>query len=107
MENSEWDEWAEWAYKNNKRADNNEDRTDRFIKEVFESANDKRPAVIRNQGCDFTEKVLCYLEDEWGIILCDLSINTQSVCMDILDAMKAKGQNISNTAGRIAKKIKG
>ena len=97
--------------KNNKKNDKDcydnkeEEKAIRFIKEVFESANESRPAVIRNQGCEFTENVLCYLEDEWNIVLCEESINTQAVCMDILDAMKAKGQNISNTAGRIAKKV--
>lgn len=96
------DFYAFYGKKDEKKDDLNE-----FLKEVFGSEKEDRPAVIRNPGCIFTENVLDYLESEWMIVLVDCPISIQKKAIDFLDKLKARGENVQNTAAKIARKIKG
>jgi hypothetical protein len=98
--NENYDDWADFYGVNNNKNDLN-----KFLKEIFESINENRPAVIRNQGCKFTEDVLCYLEDEWMIILCELDISVQARAMDLLDTLKQLRETVPTVAGKIAEMI--
>ncbi len=81
-----------------------EDKAKKFLEDVF-GPDDTNPCVIRNPGCKFTEKVLDYLFFEWMVDLINYSHDIQSKAMDLIDAMKKSGQNVSNTAAQIAMEI--
>lgn len=81
-----------------------EDKAKKFLEDVF-GPDDTNPCVIRNSGCKFTEKVLDYLFFEWMVDLINYSHDIQNNAMDLIDAMKASGQNMSNTASQIAMEI--
>lgn len=97
--NENYNDWADFYGEKN---DLNE-----FLREVFGSEDEDRPAIIRNPGCIFTENVLDYLEFEWMIVLAEFPIKIQNKAMDFLDKLKSRGESVQNTASKIARKIKG
>lgn len=74
---------------------------DDFLEKIF-GPEETDPCVIRNVGCNFTNKVLDYLFLEWEVDLCHYSHDIQNKAMDVLDKMKEEHQNVANVAGRIA-----
>lgn len=81
-----------------------EDKAKKFLEDVF-GPEDTDPCVIRNPGCKFTEKVLDYLFYEWEVEVTHYPEEIQTTIMDVLDDMKASGQNVPNTASKIAMEI--
>jgi hypothetical protein len=83
-----------------------EDEARKFLEMVFGSQPEETdPVVLRNPGCKFTEKVLNYLYSEWEIELTDYSHDVQNRAIDMVDMMKERGENPSNTAGRISMEV--
>lgn len=81
-----------------------EEKAKKFLEDVF-GPEDTDPCVIRNPGCKFTEKVLDYLFYEWEVEVTQYPEEIQTTVMDLLDAMKASGQNVPNIASKIAMEI--
>lgn len=78
----------------------------RFLEMVFGPQPDETdPAVLRNPGCKFTEKVVDYLYQEWEIDLVDYSHDVQNRAIDMVDMMRARGENIPNTAGKVSMEV--
>lgn len=78
----------------------------RFLEMVFgPQPEETDPAVLRNPDCKFTEKVLDYLYQEWEIDLVDYSHDVQNRAIDMVDMMRARGENIPNTAGKISMEV--
>lgn len=75
-----------------------------FLSKIF-GPDDENPCVIRNTGCRFTEKVCDYIHREWEVDVIQYSHEIQNQIMDMIDAMKAEGQNIPNTAAKIAMEV--
>lgn len=83
---------------------NEEDKNiERFLRKVF-GPDDPNPVVNRNQGCDFSEKVLDYIASEWLVEPIDCDFHVQDKIMDMIDSMKGI-ENVPNAAGRIAIQI--
>lgn len=81
-----------------------EDRAKRFLEKVF-GPEDTNPCVIRNTECKFTDKVLDYICHEWMVDVIHYSHEVQHKAMDMIDFMKAKGENVPNTASKIAMEV--
>lgn len=81
---------------------NEKDDVNNFIREVFEEKSEDEDPMIRNIECEFTENVLAYLNEEWEVELMDYPVDVQAAALDVIDKMKDAGENVSNTAGKIA-----
>lgn len=79
------------------------DPIDDFLEKVF-GPDDDNPCVIRNPGCDFTEKVLDYIFFEWEVDVIHYDHKIQNKVMDMIESMKRK-ENVPNTASRIAMEV--
>ena len=86
--------------------ENAEENARKFLEMIFGAQEeDSDPAVIRNQGCTFTEKVVDYLFLEWEIELIDYPHEIQDRAIDMVDMMKARGASVPGTAAKIAMEV--
>lgn len=75
----------------------------KFLESVF-GPDSGEPAVYRNPGCKFTEKVLDYLWMEWELEITHYPNSIQNRAMDVIDRMKGK-DNVPNTAATISMEV--
>lgn len=68
---------------------------------IGENIENEDPMTL-NVECEFTEKVLAYLNNEWEVELMDYPVDVQAAALDMIDEMKGAGDNVANTAGKIA-----
>lgn len=101
MNDPNYNDWADFY---GEKISKNES-LDKFYKECMDSLGEKRPAVIRNPGCKFTESVLDYLEFEWMVLLVNLPIELQSRSMDLIDVLKQLRCNVPNAAEKVVQLI--
>lgn len=79
-----------------------EDEARKFMEMVFGRQPDETcPALVRNKDCEFTQKVLNYLEVEWEIRLLDYPHHVQDRAIDMIDTLKGK-ENVPNAAARVS-----
>jgi hypothetical protein len=84
--------------------DEDEYKAFKFLEGIFGPPSEE-PAVIRNKGCKFTEKVIDYLFFEWELDVIHYSHDIQNKIMDMLDVMKERGESVPNTAARISMEV--
>lgn len=80
------------------------DPIDSFLEDVF-GPDDDNPCVVRNPGCKFTEKVLDYIFFEWEVEMTQYDHGIQNKAMDMIDEAIKAGNNVPNTASRIAMEV--
>lgn len=89
--NPNYDEWEDFY----------NEKVDDFIKDIF-GPDDPNPAIRRNTGCVFTDKVFDYLVFEWEVEITNYSHEIQNKAIDMINLMKSKNANVPNTASKIA-----
>jgi len=83
--------------------EHDDDKIERFLEAIF-GPQDERPAVKRNPGCRFTEKVIEYLDREWSLDLIEAPVELQDQVIDMIDELKGK-ENVPNACAKIMESI--
>jgi len=82
-----------------------EERMSDFLKMVFGEETETNPSVLRNEGCRFTTDVFEYLYQEWEVEITDCLHKIQDRAVEMVDACQKNGENVPNTAAKIAMEV--